>query len=607
MLSSPSSETIEVVENKRALLEDNINELEKSLRHWQTWEAEYEGLKEEIQGLSGTPDSEALVRVGQGFGGSLVNEKEIRELLGFPHGLRRDGRQVVNLISRRQDYVQHNIKVIQKRIEDLRAQADSWQKTDGGDATETTDDDALPLTEITEQLDDDDNIISATTSKPGDVEPKILEALRRVGLKEQDVKEGEPPQELKQDSNVSLPKGGQVANDIREARSEAQISNSGVNRPQDSASKQQRKSVSFTEDTKPAASDHREETTRSSTDDKLSVLEFAKDLPIGERLVELDDDDNPLGTTTVMPKDESYEDAMLRREMLQYNMEQVGAVVAELDLEDEMSDDTYEDYDDDLDDFDDEDLTSEPEDEDEDSHGRATNQVITEDYRKEMLELEKKLNARMIEVVGPSPDTVHDESEQHGASLAELAPSHHDVAQDAANRPSELGRHRKSVKFAEDIRAVSPPETLPAQQAKGGLISKSRPLSSTIVERGSPKHSSPGTSRPAKASRFKSERQHSAPRANPTGPVGEILAGSLVERLPTKRATVAPGPDGFDPSLHEREVARQYYDTRNKLIQQQGGFTPSSDDIDNPLMEEKDGKIRKVSRFRAARLNASDV
>ncbi|KAF2239493.1 hypothetical protein EV356DRAFT_513807 [Viridothelium virens] len=589
---SPLIDTIEGVESKRALLEENIDKLGKSLRHWQTWEAEYEGLKEEIQGLGSTPDPEALLCIGQDFGGNVVNEKEVRELLGLQNGLRRDSRQVLNLISRRQDYVQHNIKTLQKRMETLKSQADTVQMADGADVTEATDDDGLPLTEITEQLDDDGNIISATTSKPGDVEPKILEVLQRVGLKEQDIKEGEPSQELKQDSNTSHPKESKVANKIGEARSEAQISNSVDNHPQDSASKHQRKSVSFADDTKPAAPDYREEITPSSADDKISVLEMAKYLQVGERLVELDDDDNPLGTTTVMPKDESYEDAVLRREMLQYNMEQVGAVVAELDLEDEMSDDSYEDCDDDLDNFEDEDLTSEPE--DEDSHGRATNQVITEDYRKEMLELEKKLNARMIEVIGPSPDPVHTESEHPSAGLAKPASSNHALTQDATNDPSQVGRHKTGVKFAEEIRVVPPPKAHPTQQANGSSQSKLRPLPSTIVERGSPAHSSSGGSQPAKASRFKGERQHSAPRASPTGPVGEILAGNLVERPPTKRATVAPDLDGFDPALHEREIARQYYDTRNRLIQQQGGFAPSPDDIDNPLMEEKDGKIRKL-------------
>ena len=39
------------LEHLRLQLEENVSKLRKSLQHWQTWEAEYEGLKEEIQGL----------------------------------------------------------------------------------------------------------------------------------------------------------------------------------------------------------------------------------------------------------------------------------------------------------------------------------------------------------------------------------------------------------------------------------------------------------------------------------------------------------------------------------------------------------------------------
>ena len=132
------------------------------------------------------------------------------------------------------------------------------------------------------------------------------------------------------------------------------------------------------------------------------------------------------------------------------------------------------------------------------------------------------------------------------------------------------------------------------------------------MERRSPSTSSAAESfQPRKASRFKSERQTltptPAPQGIPKGPAGQILAGNLVERPNTRRSVVAPDPNGFDPALHEREVARQFYDKRNSLIQQRGGFLPSPEDIDNPLMEEKDGKIKRVSRFRAARLNASGV
>ena len=39
------------LERYRLQLEDNVARLRASLRYWQTWEAEYEGMKEEISSL----------------------------------------------------------------------------------------------------------------------------------------------------------------------------------------------------------------------------------------------------------------------------------------------------------------------------------------------------------------------------------------------------------------------------------------------------------------------------------------------------------------------------------------------------------------------------
>lgn len=38
----------EQLETRRLELEENVAKLRKSLQHWRTWDAEYEGLKEEL-------------------------------------------------------------------------------------------------------------------------------------------------------------------------------------------------------------------------------------------------------------------------------------------------------------------------------------------------------------------------------------------------------------------------------------------------------------------------------------------------------------------------------------------------------------------------------
>jgi len=51
------------LERHRLRLEENVLKLRQSLQHWQTWEAEYEGLKEEILALGDKPSSTDLVRL----------------------------------------------------------------------------------------------------------------------------------------------------------------------------------------------------------------------------------------------------------------------------------------------------------------------------------------------------------------------------------------------------------------------------------------------------------------------------------------------------------------------------------------------------------------
>ena len=42
---------VAALEEQRARLEENVEKLRKSLQHWQTWDAEYEGLKEDLYAL----------------------------------------------------------------------------------------------------------------------------------------------------------------------------------------------------------------------------------------------------------------------------------------------------------------------------------------------------------------------------------------------------------------------------------------------------------------------------------------------------------------------------------------------------------------------------
>jgi unconventional prefoldin RPB5 interactor 1 len=81
------------------------------------------------------------------------------------------------------------------------------------------------------------------------------------------------------------------------------------------------------------------------------------------------------------------------------------------------------------------------------------------------------------------------------------------------------------------------------------------------------------------------------------------MADTLVERPVKKKPAAAPSDDS-DRILQRRELAAEYYRRRNEIIRQQGGFKANADEDEEQgeLMEERDGKVKKVSRFRAARI-----
>lgn len=56
-----TSDPIVGLELTRVRLEQEVTKLQKSVLHWRTWEAEYEGFKEEIQALGDGHTSGELV------------------------------------------------------------------------------------------------------------------------------------------------------------------------------------------------------------------------------------------------------------------------------------------------------------------------------------------------------------------------------------------------------------------------------------------------------------------------------------------------------------------------------------------------------------------
>ncbi|KAE9366967.1 hypothetical protein N431DRAFT_429728 [Stipitochalara longipes BDJ] len=538
------------LERHRRLLEENIEKLRKSLRHWQLWEAEYEGLKEEILAAKPTPDKEQLSAICRDYEGELVTRKEVDEILGS-----RSAVQVVNLLDRRIDYVEQNVRTVLKQIEaaETKLAAATVIST-----PEVRNEEGLPLTEIIEELDEEGNVVSSHTSTPGSAKPQLLEVLKKAGV-------------------TDLPTDSATA--------ESEISEKkAVEAPKQDGSKTQ-KVVAFTD------------TKSSSEPEKSQAAKRLEGIMSAAKEQEAKSSEVP-----VIPDDESPEDAALRREMLQYGISEVGAVVAELDLED-GSDWTDEDnYD--------QDETST---DDEDEFGRSRGRVVDDEIRQQMIELEQRLGVRMMENIGNKASDYDVVREGIGrvtingedpTATSEDEPTA--TAKKSSQKDSSTSSAKKSVRFSEELDISPAPK--PTATSSPAARRKTAPVND-IIERIAPAQSTGPSQQKKKLSRFKTAR--AAPplefspaedesRIVPTGPEGTTLAPVVVERdIPID--SVPAEPDELDPHLLHQEVATEYHKMRNTMIQRQGGFTKEEESEIVPFTEEEGGP-KKMSRFKAARL-----
>jgi unconventional prefoldin RPB5 interactor 1 len=542
------------LEKHRQLLEENIEKLRKSLLHWQIWEAEYEGLKEEIISVGPEPSKERLLAIGREFGGKLVTQAEVEDILGIK--IPRSADQVTNLISRRIDYVSQNVKTLEKQLETAENKLAAATVISNPDVRN---EDGLPMTEIIEELDEDGNVISSRTETQGSARGQLLEVLEKAGVKDLPGTEREPNSE--RPSTGPNTQGGSAEDEVSVESVPSEISE---------------KSVQFSEGTKEGP-----ETRKSQTAQRIEAItnSIKKNNSIPEE-------------PPIIPVNESPEDAALRKEMLQYGMSEVGAVVAELNLEDgsdSIDDDDHDDYD-----------ASSTED-DEDEFGRSTRKVIDDEMRRRMIELEEKLGLRIMENVGPNPNI----------SIAnELLSETPDIKE--TSKAPETVKEKKGVRFAEELDFAETPSKAVTSESKTKASSKS-PVRDVVERAPSTQEPEAGPVPPQKISRFKSSRaakpqpqdphetSHSQVSSVPTKPARRPLADTIIEHeIP---ASTPPEPDELDPALLHQEVATEYHRMRNRMIQRQGGFMKDPE-LENGIISltEEEGGSKKMSRFKAARL-----
>lgn len=609
------SHNFDALEQRRLALKENILQLQKSLYHWRTWEAEYDGLRDEIKSLPDDATTDDFVAMGRDFGGALVTEKEMQTIFGT-QGAARSSEQIVSLLGRRIDYVKQNVTTMEKR---LRAAEDELVVLDTSESAPAADGADFPMREIMEELDEDGEVISGSVNTPGDQAPQLLEVLKKVGVENIPNKAGSDEKTSEGASSTPLKTGDNA--------------NTSATEPQASGSS----NIS---------------TFRPEVNDSPQVNQV-EEMDLSEPVSIVTDEDRKQPPVTDI--DESLEDAQLRREMFQYGIDEVGAIVAELELDEDGSDVSFdEDYA----------WATDEDGEEEDEFGRSRTE-LSEEYHNRMRELEEKLNARGMWNMGKDSQTFPSEvrEEVEAAAAAEAI-----QPDDVAESSSKAKKPKKRVAFADDLDiapAPQPPriEQIPTTERRT-LPPKSdvAVLSDAIVERTDRVQDTPPTvtaaGPPKKASRFRSARSgvtaagttpkpvptngaqfadsHSSqkqanavPSASlpalfpatpqtpkpfstpiqeipgsssvPQPPQGKTLADTLVEREIVPGTAPAPELDDLDEEIHRREIATEFYKMRNHMIQQKGGFVNNEEPEMVPLETEEPPK--RMSKFRAARMN----
>lgn len=587
------------------LLEGKVNQLRASLTHWQQWYLEYSALKEEVEQLpTDPPPYEQLRRIRRDFDSKLLTKKEINEILG-KNDLK-EPETIINVLSRRMDYVEQNIGTLTDALEkeeNRLAAATVIAQPELGTDEET----GLPFTDIIEELDADDNVINVRLQTGGDAESKIIEALKKAGINKDEIPETE----------ADIPQNQELAS---AAAREEEAKEAPVPVPPTTAtslraaapadiSPMTKKSVSFADDTKAGHIDAEPPMSQPPLSRAAQTLERIMQKAREQEAMDL--------SSAVIPENESPEEAQLRREMLEYSMSEIGPVVAELQLEDDYSDEDEDDITWNGTGFEDED---DEDDDGEDDLGRSSGSVITSDYMKRMQELEKRLGIQSAFTV----DRSETKPKKQDEGIGRISVVGESTSPSAV--PTVGPQERKSASFASGLDA---PEDAPPTVASAKSTTRKIAHVGDIVEKAvdvedEPEEPEEPEEPPKRVSRFKKERASTAPGSLPRGP--HQVPASLVETRSTPQAEPTPPehqtlastvverpvaadptePDEMDDALLYQEAAVEYNRLRNQLIQKQGGFTQQEEVLDSetgqvPLDEELGGP-RRMSKFRAARL-----
>ncbi|KAI1374203.1 Prefoldin subunit-domain-containing protein [Hypoxylon crocopeplum] len=604
------------LERHRQKLEENVGKLSKALDHWKQWKQEYEALRTDVKSLSQSASREELSATREKFQGELLNDKELIDIFGRSDSKKAE--QIISTLTNRLDYVTKNIDTLTKQLEEAKNKLAAVTVVANPDAI---DEEGLPITEIFEELDDDDNVVSYSLRRPGDNQPQIIEALKKAGITDLSPAPRTAP----------LPDALQERED-GESRSSKDAQRPSTQQPKNSKGNGVSKSAPSLSAQKPTKSEFEEKPKAKPLAKKKSVS-FAEDTKSGkeqeqsetvkrlEEILQKARDQQSITSDPILPADESPEDAALREDMIRYNKDtmefEMAPIVAELQLEEGSTGDDTDDYSN----YEDED------DDDEDQWGKSK-LSLDDDWKRQMLELKERLSSRTF---GEDKALDNDEDMVEGFGRVSIkregkddATGHVESAPAAEPEMEELvpiKNTKKSVRFAQSLDIAEDPAPAPQPvPQKQSAQPEVDPVADVVMERNGARPRPVATPSNKRTSRFRKDRSNELPvgmkvptfngtpiapekpvvhaRTTPTGPEGQTLATSVLEHAPSLEVKE---PDEFDAELLHKQVAEEYYKVRNKLVHRQGGFMKEDENPIQPLDEEEGGP-KRMSRFKAARL-----
>lgn len=491
----------ENVDQLREQLEATLSKLQASLKYWQIWEAEYLGFIEELELLNHDPSPEDMVQVGISYGGDVVDEKEIRSIVNI-NKIPRKRAQVIQVLTARAETGRSSAETVQKQITKAEQQLDEVLMVARPSVKNEEGDD---LMEIMEDLDEEGNVISSKVE--------------------------------------SFEKNINHINNILKERSKANSANNTV--PNSIETSTTEKSTTPSNPSQIVTSTKSPHGEDASIKREVTLVSAAS-----TKRIDVEDVIDP---TTIEPdieaigSDSEIDELEAQREMRQY-MQDLGPVVASLDL---ISDD--------------EDWPDEDEDGDEaEENIYGMNSIadeISEDYIKEMEALMKK---HSLNTYGATPTPIIKQENKEVKSPK-----------------------MKGVRFADnlDVAPVPKPATVSAPTTTRKPPSNSAPLSHTIVERTSTQK--PFVAQPpGRVSRFKAAKQNTQD--------GEQTRASHRDKL----ADNTPEQDNFRNEL-------KLYRERMKAPTSQ----MNRGDFKESILEEDEGIVEdlpKMSKFKARKLGLLD-